>query len=463
MSSSVKLLKILLLWVVCQPADAVQISQGRIGEVLIFPYYTVNNGLNTLYSVVNTSDQPIAAKIRFLEGQNAADVLTFNIYLSAHDVWTGALVPAQSTIAGHQGEDSVMHFTSDQSCAPFLLKNGQEFLPFLIDLDGSNDDLVRARDGHFEVLEMGVVTGEAANHVTHDSDGIPQACEMILAAWGLSGEWLLSELGDPVGGLTGSASLVNVSEGLSFSYDPLVLSDFWQQSGIHTEPGSELPNLSSAAPESRVFLDDGEWALSQWTHGYQAVSAVMMQQTIINEYALDSLVNGKSEWVVTMPTKHHHTNQVPLSQIPPFTSPWTGRVACGDFEITTFDREEQLEILTVGGVTRPPRPPAPQFCFASNLLEFILPGNDASIRSGILGSTNRVIEKTPSSATTENGWAVIAFSDARNQLESQQGPSYKGLPVTGFAVQQFTNGGAGPGLLAQYGSLFEHKGTVKTF
>jgi hypothetical protein len=37
---------------------------------------------------------------------------------------------------------------------------------------------------------------------------------------------------------------------------------------------------------------------------------------------------------------------------------------------------------------------------------------------------------------------------------------YLGLPVAGFAAQQFTNAGAGDGLLAQYAGLFVHKGLV---
>ncbi len=42
------------------------------------------------------------------------------------------------------------------------------------------------------------------------------------------------------------------------------------------------------------------------------------------------------------------------------------------------------------------------------------------------------------------------------------GVGYKGMPVTGFSVQQYTNAGAAEGLLAQYGALFKHKGMVVT-
>jgi len=39
-----------------------------------------------------------------------------------------------------------------------------------------------------------------------------------------------------------------------------------------------------------------------------------------------------------------------------------------------------------------------------------------------------------------------------------------GLPVTGFAVQRFANGflGDGANVLANYGGIFQHKGTRMT-
>lgn len=456
--------RLITIWLICfavQPTAAVQLSQGGIGEVLIYPHYTVNNNLNTLYSVVNTADQPIAAKVNFVEGQNNAEVLSFNIYLAAYDVWTGALIATESTTAGHAGENSVLHLTGDQSCAPFLNLSGQEFLPFMIDLDGNNNDMERTRDGHIEVLEMGVVTGIAAEHISHGSDGRPTNCAGIAAAWSLSGEWLLTDLADPIGALMGSASLVNVEEGLSFAFDALALSDFWGGAGLHTEPGSELPDLSSAAPFSRVMLDDGTLAESTWDHGYQAVSAVFMQQSIMNEYALDSFINGKTEWVVTFPTKHHHTNEVLFDQIHPFTQPWNGLVACEEFEINIWDREQQEEILTVGGVGGIPRPRAPTICHTSNVLEFILPDGIVTARSQILGSVNHITVTTPYNATTESGWAMVNFPDAAYRLIPDQGTGFLGLPVTGFSVQQFTNAGAGAGLLAQYGSLFKHQGRLE--
>jgi hypothetical protein len=68
-------------------AQAVNVSADGLGNVLIYPYYTVNkdingNRFNTLMSVVNTTASTKAVKVRFREGKNSEEVLT-NVFLSA--------------------------------------------------------------------------------------------------------------------------------------------------------------------------------------------------------------------------------------------------------------------------------------------------------------------------------------------------------------------------------------------
>jgi hypothetical protein len=66
-------------------AQAVNVSENGIGNVLIYPYYTVNkdsngNSYNTLMSVVNTTASTKAVKVRFREGKNSVEVLDFNVF-----------------------------------------------------------------------------------------------------------------------------------------------------------------------------------------------------------------------------------------------------------------------------------------------------------------------------------------------------------------------------------------------
>ncbi|MGJ8662776.1 MAG: hypothetical protein ACSHWU_03950 [Marinicella sp.] len=448
--------------------DAVSLSSKGHGEVLIYPYYTVNNNMNTVYSVVNTTDQAKAVKIRFLEGEAGMEVLEFNVYLSAFDVWTGVLGSTTSTLAGHVGEPSVMHITSDTSCAPFLNKSGQEFVPYVIETDAPNNSLQRVTDGHIEVLEMGVVTDDQFNSATaiaHAIDGIPNDCTQILNAWNF-GYWFSDSTADmdiPTGGISGSASLLNVTDGLEFSFNAVALDDFWQGSIAHTEPGSLIPNLSSAVPESKILLNNSIQT-STWNTGIEAVSAVLMYTEIYNEYAFDAAAVGKSEWVVTFPTKFLHTVNV-SSAMPPFDQTWNGEQACEEFSILVFDRESQID--PPGNTQITPQPPAganPSMCYHTNVIEFISGGLPPATTSSIFGADNLLtVEGVDSAIATENGWAAVAFYSLSQNMTPISGSGYMGLPAVGFQVQQLTNNSAQPGLIAQYGRLFEHKGVSFNF
>ena len=78
-------------------AEAVYMSPNRTGQVLVYPYYTVqsagSNSWNTYLSVVNTTSIAKAVKVRVLEGKTSAEVLDFNLFLSPNDVWTAAIIP----------------------------------------------------------------------------------------------------------------------------------------------------------------------------------------------------------------------------------------------------------------------------------------------------------------------------------------------------------------------------------
>lgn len=54
---------------------AVHLDPGGRGQVLVYPYYTVNSGQQTLLSVTNTASVAQAVRVRFREGYNGRDVL----------------------------------------------------------------------------------------------------------------------------------------------------------------------------------------------------------------------------------------------------------------------------------------------------------------------------------------------------------------------------------------------------
>ncbi|MFC3194538.1 hypothetical protein ACFODZ_09845 [Marinicella sediminis] len=440
---------------------AVHVNDRGLGEVLIYPYYTVNNYLNTMYTVVNTTEQAKAIKVSFHEGDAGLHVLTFHVYLSPYDVWSGALVPTESTIVGHLDEPTAVHVTPDTSCAPYLNKAGQEFLPYVIDedLNPANRSLARATEGYMQVMELGELTGNAVAFVDHGGVGVPANCTAIQAAWDTL-DWALEEPTEPQGGLLGSAFIINVAEGLSMSYDAIALNDFWDGQGVFTDPGSLLPDLSSGTAESKVLLADGTLAVSQWSSGIEAVSAVLMKAELYNEYAYDAFVNGKSEWVVSFPTKTLHTNTEGPA-LAPFSQAWDGVQSCDEYTAMLYDRETATSHQYQCCADPPPPPPEdPQLCLTTNVIEMLPPYTAANEVSAILGSDNLSEPATYfDSRVTENGWGVLSFP-ASPGMVPVNGTGFRGLPATGFMVQQFSNGGAGEGLLAQYANLFIHKGRV---
>src|SRR5262244_4289279 len=97
-------------------AQAVNLNPDGLGQVLLYPYYTVNNDQNTLLSVVNTTSVGKAVKVRFLEAYNSREVLDFNLYLSPFDVWVAAVA--------ENGAGGASVFTNDNSCTVPVIPTG---------------------------------------------------------------------------------------------------------------------------------------------------------------------------------------------------------------------------------------------------------------------------------------------------------------------------------------------------
>ncbi|MDX1554774.1 MAG: cell surface protein, partial [Xanthomonadales bacterium] len=94
-------------------AQAVNINPDGLGQVLVYPYYTSRGGNQTLLSVVNTTEDAKAVKVRFLEGYNSREVLDFNMYMSAYDVWVAAVAD--------DGAGTPTLYVPDSTCtAPYL-------------------------------------------------------------------------------------------------------------------------------------------------------------------------------------------------------------------------------------------------------------------------------------------------------------------------------------------------------
>jgi hypothetical protein len=461
-------------------AQAVNVNPDGLGQVLLYPYYTTNGGNQTLLTVVNTTDEAKAVKVRFSEGENSREVLDFNLYMSAWDVWTAAIVDLLGT---------PVLYTEDTSCTvPYIYGNGgaQEFLPWALDdsiyrdvlapgcveggescnadLKGPNgkypiprvyDDISRAREGHFNMIEMGTIIDEQTDNlkwvnvdvyenciagsltfpvtygnpatcaadrawtsaelkepatnptygtseaVTHGSDGMPADCQQLVDAWTRGadsaddGYWIDTPMADiqtPSGGMFGSAGIVNVAQGVLFSYDATAVDGFYVGEGSdldqnyigdesHQEPGTILPSLDSGnTTDATVFLNGGlqtaDWDYdildgdgdTRVPRSVDAVSYVFMHDQVMNTYTTEDSVAAGTEWVITFPTKQFYVHQdflndyaefrqeadagqpdAPIVPLAPFKSTWT-------WENTVYvggTGDDKEDVKTPGYVDRP--------------------------------------------------------------------------------------------------------------
>ncbi len=442
-------------------AHAVNVNNDGLGEVLLFPFYSVVDGNDTTINIVNTTNEVKAVKVRFIEGMNSKEVLDFNLYLSPFDHWSGVI-----TADG----DGALFKTADTSCTvPALPAAGQPFNPVLFAAD-SNNGVQRTREGYIEVIEMGVVTDGAntfATDATHVA-GVPADCASLLASWGGGGAWL----GDPTidmtpntGGLYGYSFLLNVNAGTAAAYDATALDAFADPLAIlHARPGDSSPALSDAAPTATV-IDNAVVTTVATLTNLDAVSAVIMHDTISNDFVLEPTINAGTDWVITFPTKHDYVQIAPATA--PFINVWdpTTSLACEEIAITYYDREELPQ--TPAGVDFSPRPPAGSFalCAEANVLTF----NSADVlNSQVAGNIATNLNLV---AGTDNGWMTIGFgapagAPAGSRELAALGATFGGLPVLGFAVQKYVNSTlvvGGVSVLSNYAGSVEHKATRNIF
>lgn len=448
---------------VTEGAEAVYLSANGVGQVLLYPYYTVREaaaggvpgGFNTLVSVVNAGSQVALTKVRFIEGRNSREVLDFALYLSPYDVWTAAIVPTT---------DGAKILTTDRSCTvPPIPAGGVEFVNYAYAheaADPAGGSLDRTREGYIEIIAMGTVTDPMmASYAVHTA-GVPSDCA-ALERLENSGE-IVGGLDTPEGMLFGSEQLVNVMSGVEFATEALALRAFTAVP-LWYPPGSIYPNLGGVNPKvSTVQSNDGAMVHTQWTgitaQSVDPVSAVLMHEQVLNEYVLDPSGWGATDWVVTFPTKHFYytalPGQVDLLVTGLFENNFSAEGACDSVRPMIYDREERRPV-TVG--FSPPRPSGNALCWETNVLTFN--------NSNLLGSRNAVSVPSPLPGGTPNGWMRLEFPrrsvtpiagwtyDAHvlvgggttvisrsGSVTHYESATYYGLPTIGFAVINMTNG-----------------------
>lgn len=452
-------------------AQAVHVNPEYLGSALVYPYYTVRadgGGTSVAYydnymSIVNTTASTKAVKVRFLEGKNSREVLDFNLFLSAFDVWTGGII--RTTTAG-QGEEGAVLVSTDRSCvvpnalfstaSTNTLNRFKNFAYANLN-DGGGTTLDRTREGYLEVLEMGDVTNATAITAATHVNGVPGNC----AYFETNDSTLGTQMTAPSGGLYGGMSLINVRSGSDFTYDAVAL-DQWSPATVqYTPSNSVLPTIGNVGVStvSNVFTSGGVVS-STWLLARDAVSATMMQFNVFNEWVLETNTQSGTDWVVTFPTKKLYVNVGAGAAIAPFNANFNNGQSCDIFTASFYNREEATTLFQAVIIPSPPPvilPSVNSFCYEANVLTFA--------NSNLLGSANGYNVDTTSVGRA--GHLIINFNQAIQVLtptaSTLNGAAvavqrHFGLPVTGFMIEDFANGNVGtPPVLSNYGGNFAHK------
>jgi hypothetical protein len=459
-------------------ASAVSLDPHGIGEVLIYPYYTVNKNQDTLVSIANASDTGKVVTVFVMEGYNGRSVLDFTLMLSPHDVWTAAI-----TETGDDGGGVLR--TSDTSCTdPAIPAEGATFSASAYDgtgpqpADQGPQGITRTREGFIAVVARADIDpasdlAQATTHVQSGTPGggVPPGCgdvdDVLITAGALP----------PTNGLYGSGTIIDVGLGTFFAYNADALANY-SDTSLYT-PASSLfrPFVDANSEEAthgvaRSYSSNatGQLVVADWAFGVDAVSAVLMADSIYNEYFVSPALGANTDWVITFPTKAMYVDELYGTSVPfpPFVEAFH---APGESNVVVaaniHDREERSGSLYV---CEPPIcAQEPVLHYEVNVLGFGDAGtSDTSpVASPVLGSHLQPFELPPIGAS---GHMVmdLASGDVGHFLPGGIGPDggeifLQGLPVVGFMVYNIINTNAQPGLLANYGGLFAHRATTSCF
>jgi hypothetical protein len=453
-------------------AHAIYQDPTNLGQVLVYPYYTVQNqgtnAFNTFISVTNTTTAVKVVKVRFREGKNSREVLDFNLYLSPNDMWTGAVIPSSTDVTS-----PARLITADVSCTnPQIPAGGIDFRNFEYTgaaADGLDASLARTREGYAEMFEMATISGASAAAATHSSTtGVPTCTNLTGSVVALTG------IGPPTGGLFGTGTLINVNSGRDTMYNANAFGQ-WRTAALYTDIGTDTPNFNDTSPATSIVVSQNTTGtlnayFSSWsgtataalsvTAGARAASATMMHSDVLNEYILDSATRSNTDWVLTFPTKRAFVNAG--TAIAPFSNVLTTSGACETIDFTYFNREERTATSSSGDFSPLPPSAAPNsLCWESTVLSIRNGSANApstpAAPSLVLGSQNVTAVALASSTTFQNGWASLHFSGPNASTvglvsdggttitiasaTAAAGPqTFRGLPVVGFMIRTFDNG-----------------------
>jgi len=386
-------------------------TDGELGNVLLFPYYTVRDNpktgtpYRTSFTVTNTGEDVVILKFRLRDHKNSQDVLDFMWAMSPKDEVVAYMDRAAN------GQPRVNFPKDEKSCRiPWL--GGQSTFT----APGGTVSVADAQEGHLEIIPM-MTLDPASTYGKVVVHGSGQDCDVI-------SNLFLNNSGDDIETALDTSKPDVVENVLRGSYSIT-------STGGFSGGGRALAVANWALGDQPFFYGQNPLTTDatqlngkdtrEWDHPHLGDSAdtasidasVIGAQSVINNWSTNPSNGVGVDWVVTYFTKYLFQDSNgfygpatgyawPVDPNPnviydtgvlgsPWTTPWSGdggeciTIDLDDSQV--YDREENTLELLLGGISPGPDLPTIDICNEANVIavsqngfrEEVLRGNDAIV------------------------------------------------------------------------------------
>jgi hypothetical protein len=154
----------------------VVVSENHIGTINVVPYYSVQNGNETLLTITNNDRvNGKVVKVRFRGAQWSDDVLDFQVFLSPFDVWTANIVKDVSGVA------KILKPEDKTATLPLVFESAtaSDGALFVADVRLAKDNPDGTLEGYIEIITVAdippVINGADAGSVNDRDASTPIA------------------------------------------------------------------------------------------------------------------------------------------------------------------------------------------------------------------------------------------------------------------------------------------------
>ncbi|QMV75372.1 cell surface protein [Comamonas piscis] len=450
-------------------------AEGGAGHILVVPYFTSQNDNMSVFHVVNTDTvNGKALKVRFRGAANSDDILDFTVFLSPGDVWTGSV----------QGNENGSYFlTNDKSCTLPDIRGQQ--VQFVTDRLPSGATAAQTKEGYIEILNMADITGTATDmyKATKHVAGVAPCTSTVLDATlninptDVDSVTAAKTMGfeTPSGKLTADWYILNVNQTTTFSGAATAIAAtggngrgnfvlFPQDATNSAATAANVADLTADPLLQQGMVKAVNFDFPDLSTPYLATTGTPEDQAtdlttslsnsgVSNQYALDTGINAKTDWVLSMPTRRYsvgadYTKKPTdagyrvfndgvggfFTEANTYVNANNGLICATTNSYTFWDREEQSK--KNGAVISPSTLKGLDFCGEVNVLSF----NDAAGTS-VLGAS---VARTNVNVDYQNGWGAISYTNS--------------LPVVGSSFIKLSNsGGLANGFSGTYGITWPHR------